>query len=125
MALGAWSRTLEKICALQDLSAAFASAGLLPKTFPEIQATWRSLAGDEARRRHIARFLVEHRQLNWPAMGPLADDGRFGNPRVDRHLSSRIGALQAAGNAIVIPLAAEFIRAVMEVLVNYDQPGND
>jgi hypothetical protein len=40
----------------------------------------------------------------------------FGNPRANRNLSSRIGALQAAGNAIVIPLAAEFIRTVMDVL---------
>jgi hypothetical protein len=46
---------------------------------------------------------------------PLADRGRFGNPRTDRNLSSRIGALQAAGNAIVIPLASEFIRAVMDL----------
>jgi len=45
---------------------------------------------------------------------PLVDGGRFGNPRVDPHLSSRIGALKAAGNMICIPLATEFIRAVME-----------
>jgi hypothetical protein len=51
-----------------------------------------------------------------PSFQPLADSGRFGNPRIDPNLSSRIGALQAAGNAIVIPLAAEFIRAVMELL---------
>ena len=29
---------------------------------------------------------------------------------------SRVGALKAAGNAIVPPLAAVFIRAVMEVI---------
>jgi DNA (cytosine-5)-methyltransferase 1 len=50
-----------------------------------------------------------------PSLQPLADSGRFGNPRIDRKLSSRIGALQAAGNAIVIPLAAEFIKAVMDI----------
>lgn len=48
---------------------------------------------------------------------PLADSGRFGNPKTDRELSSRIGALKGAGNAIVIPLAAEFIRAVMELAI--------
>lgn len=47
---------------------------------------------------------------------PLVDGGRFGNARVDRELSSRIGALKGAGSAVVIPLAAEFVAAVMELL---------
>src|SRR5215472_4718606 len=53
-----------------------------------------------------------------PGLQPLADSGRFGNPRTDPDLSSRIGALRAAGNAIVIPLAAEFIRAVMDIVLD-------
>lgn len=47
---------------------------------------------------------------------PLANDGRFGNPRIHPELTSRTNTLKAIGNSIVVPVAVEFIRSVMETL---------
>jgi len=79
---------------------------------PESNGCWAASELIYCRDGHWRRIPLE------PGLQPLADSGRFGNPRVDRNLSSRIGALRAAGNAIVIPLAAEFIRAVMDIVLD-------
>jgi hypothetical protein len=101
LALGIWEREIEASGAMQGLLNALSQAGILPETLSKIPEIWRS-ASDEARQR-VGRVLCE-RGAHWSPVQILTC-GELG----------RVGKLRAYGNAIVPPLAVEFIKAYLEV----------
>jgi DNA (cytosine-5)-methyltransferase 1 len=91
--------TAEGLCTLLKRRA---PAGVVLDAPHKIQAVWRSLGEEDQARVYLE---ARSRGLVVAPISPLA----FGVP-------DRVGKLRAYGNAIVAPLAAEFIGAVMDVL---------
>jgi hypothetical protein len=85
---------------LRALQQAIIQEGSMPNTSVSIEETWSSL-GKETQDR--IRMDFENRNLRIVRPHPLVDGA-----------VSRVGRLRAYGNAIVAPLAAQFIGAVME-----------
>jgi DNA (cytosine-5)-methyltransferase 1 len=73
------------------------------EAFPEVEKTWRSVFGEEAKVRDAARYKAGKGAIVATNCFPLAVN-----------VPGRVGLLRGAGNAIVPPLAAEFVKAFME-----------